>query len=238
MPDRRNGGPGEAESLMRILTFSRFGLLMVGIALLGLAGSGCSGSTSGPGHKTLVLTKQQQSDLSVAGSELERQIYADGRVTFDEYESAIFASVRCFEDAGVQITEYPSRDGGALKIGPKLTDRGEYQYIPQFPQSFESGQAQEILKRCDQSLVGTIRPLWLDFVAPSAADVQDARDAIAKCLRSEGVEVSQHPGQDELYRIAFPPNGIPGTGKVDLPAHYAECAKGPAEHLGIPSFIG
>lgn len=204
-----------------------------------------AGSTQAPGGPTtnvtpLKLSANQVKQLSEKASALERGIFEDGTVSFSEYETAVFASVQCFKDAGIRVTIYPSpQTGGAnLPDGPKLTGRGEYQYLPEFPPGTPQKQATDLLAKCDQGLVGVIRPLWLGHISPTASDTQAARDGMGACLRDAGHDVPQHPASEDLLKIAFPPDGQPPAGKVDLPPDYEQCAEKAAEQLGVPSFIG
>lgn len=195
-------------------------------------------SQAGAEVPPLSLSPQEVAQASANASTSQKEILSDGVITFAEYESAIFAAVQCYNDAGVRISEYPTKQGGAPVLGPKLTHRGEYQYIPQFPAGTGQQSATDITNRCERDIVGVIRPLWLDHVSPTQQEVQAARDEMASCLRAAGLDAPQHPSQQELLRVAFPPSGQPPAGKIVLPPAYENCAAKAADQLGLPSFTG
>ena len=228
----------------------RIPALLVASSIISLAAACSSGGdvmapiatarpgTTGAKVPVLNLSPEQVKQLSAGASAYEKDILKDGSVTFAEYEAAVFSTVRCYNEGGVSVTEYPSKQGGAPGPGPKLTARGEYQYLPKFPADADPKAATDLLGRCEKEFVGVIRPLWLDHVSPTQAEVQEVRDEMGNCLRAAGFDVPAHPAQEDLLKIAFPPDGMPPGGRLEIPPSYASCADPAAARLGIPSFIG
>lgn len=190
------------------------------------------------GLQALELTEEQRARYSREANGTQKVILDDGLITFDEYEAAIFAAIRCYRDADVEISAYPTRNNTPPGPGPTLTARGEYQYLANFREGTTADEANKIIVKCERDIVGIIRPLWLDHVSPDEREVQQSRDEMAICLKSAGFDVPEHPSQEDLFVVAFPPSGQPPAGRIVLPPEYEQCAAPARQKLGLPSFIG
>ena len=168
-------------------------------------------------------------------SRYQADLLADGRLTFSEYEKAIFGAVRCEEAAGFKILAYPEQ-GKPGRPGPELTARGEYQYLPIPPDDGDQANLRAALAGCESEYVSVLRPMWADHVAPTQSDMQAARDDIARCLRSHGVKAPSHPSGEELMKLAFPPDGVAYAPRPEQP--YLGCASEVAARLALPGYLG
>jgi hypothetical protein len=213
-------------------------LLLATVAATALIGCGGSEESLDLGSATpsaMVISQGELASIVEQTSAYQRDLLADGLLTFPEYEGAIFEAVRCEEAAGFVILAYPE-SGKPGRPGPELTARGEYQYVQSAPETADRSILGPALQKCENEYVDIVRRLWAQHTAPSIQEMQQARDAIAECLAAHSVPAPVHPSGQELMRIAFPPSGIPDKPKPAEP--YLGCAMAAAESFGLPGYIG
>lgn len=132
-----------------------------------------------------------------------RPAIEDGVFTFEEYEALVFVTVRCIEEAGMQVVHSTGygRAGGA-EPGPRLSRRGVYTYHAIVTTYSPTPPAREIrlLEAC-KSLTAGIQELWAQHTAPTLEEIQEMRDYMAQCLRDGGVSVAEHPSDQDLRRL-------------------------------------
>ena len=191
--------------------------------------------TKGGSSADLLISQGQLPALMSSASRYQADLLADGRLTFSEYENAVFGAVRCEEAAGFKILAYPE-PGKPGRPGPELTARGEYQYVQVAADDADRSSLAAALSDCENEYVSVLRALWADHVAPTPADMQAARDEIARCLRAHGIKVPSHPSGEELMKLAFPPDGIPYAPRPEQP--YVGCASEVAGRLALPGYLG
>ncbi len=138
------------------------------IILLGLIGSACSDESDD--------SSQEFGALLRSTSPEQAELLADGELTLAEYEKAFFSFVACLEDRGIRVfdTEF---DGG-------------FNYSTMNPDTPE-GQAKFNLDHgeCRSQHFDEIELAWADVNADPDADAA-FYEAVANCVRGEGVEVS------------------------------------------------
>lgn len=215
---------------------------IVTVAMLASCGSaepsGADGDTLSSGvnvDTTVKLTQSKVLEIQRTSSEFQVGLLQDGVLTFSEYESAILAAVRCEEAAGFKILAFPI-PGKPGRPGPELSTRGEYQYVQASDDGADRAELGAALQRCEEEYVSIVKPLWAEHVAPTASELQGARNEIGSCLRDQGVAVSRQPSGDELMKLAFPPDGHPNKPQPAEP--YLGCAMNVAERFGIPGYLG
>ena len=87
------------------------------VLALGLVLAGCSGGAEQPRQTAAAGFAEQvpkaEVQTAVAGAPpFQQAILKDGSVTFEEYESAALATVKCLQDHGVRILSGPSLGPG------------------------------------------------------------------------------------------------------------------------------
>lgn len=143
------------------------------------AAAGCSGQTA-----------DREGDLSTWIESLEgalppehATVLSDGHVSFEEYEAAVFDTVRCLEGAGFTV------------VGPDLRFKGKrYVYSA-------LGDADKDPSECFGKNQ-TIEDAWSLQNLPSEAELNEARSALAQCFRDHGVEVEANPAEGYFQRFA------------------------------------
>lgn len=145
-----------------------------------------------PREVTVDVTMQEW--LRSEGSDgLILEMVADGILDFGEYEQALLAFQSCMNQHG-----WPDAEGY-----PRLAPWGEYlvkfggrpKVDGQSPIEGIAG-ASECTKRYWR---GISRP-WNLHHQPSEREMQDARNAVAGCLRDRGVDAPESPSADQLLR--------------------------------------
>ncbi len=216
----------------------RWGFLPI-LTLSLFASAACT--HSGSDERVNVRSSRMEFDASRANelmrtaSQYQAELLQDGVLTFSEYESAILAAVKCEEAAGFKILAFPI-PGKPGRPGPELSTRGEYQYVQASDDGADRAELGAALQRCEEEYVSIVKPLWAEHVAPTASELQGARNEIGSCLREQGVAVSRQPSGDELMKLAFPPDGHPNKPQPAEP--YLGCAMKVAELFGIPGYLG
>lgn len=168
-------------------------------------------------------------DLSALPTDLsvyQRQLVADGLLTADEYQEAALEVVRCHKEHGATIRGQPHYAGEEGVPDPWWSPRGQYMYSAGYPK--DDMYAPRDYAACETTYFNFINATWTNFIAPTVAEMQEARDIVAKCLREQGIDVPEHPSTQELAPITVPRRTDP---KV-LP-----CLRAGADHIGMPSFV-
>lgn len=182
------------------------------------------------------IPKDRLAEVRSAASSLERPIIDDGVISFAEYEAATFSAIRCFTERGFTIIPGDGPESGAQSAGPRLTRRGRYSYSPVSPAGFDAARFGAVIADC-KTPYATVEFLWATITSPTAQEVNEARQSLARCLRESGIEVPENASGLDLMTIAFPPDGRPEPGKR-RPEFYSLCARQVAEEYDLPGFLG
>lgn len=172
-------------------------------------------------------------------SAYQKNLIQDGRLTFAEYESAAFATVDCLEKAGFTVFHVSGEleyDRSQATPGPGLSARGRYKFDAGAAPS-QRAELAEASGQCRAEYFDLVDLLWAEHTAPSEQDLQLGREMIAACLREKGLLVPDNPSQQELFVLAWPPDGD-GQGRGQPVPVYWDCAKRAADELGLGGFIG
>ncbi len=140
------------------------------IVLLGLLGAACSDEPDD--------SSQEFGALLRSTSPEQAELLADGELTLAEYEKAFFSLVACLEDRGIRVFD------------TEFVDSGGFNYSTMDPDTPE-GQAKFNLDHgeCRSQHFDEIELAWADVNADPDADTV-FYEAVADCVRGEGVEVS------------------------------------------------
>lgn len=137
----------------------------------------------------------------VGGRALEREVFADGLVTFDEYERAVVAAIQCLRDEGFTVVgpyQYPEGplvyspgDDPSIRLTYGVIDTGDEP---------RQGQA---LERCDAQWLYRIRYVWLGKHAASDAEIQAWLERAWACARQKGLPLSDPPTEEDADNAVF-----------------------------------
>jgi hypothetical protein len=123
---------------------------------------------------------------------------ADGSFSFLEYEAAVLEYVQCMTSSA-----FRTRPGY-----PRLTPWDVYQvkFADIEPTELEAAgvtqaDLQTAIRSCGQRFWQPASRLWHLTHVPSVSYEQNARELIAACLRLNGVDIPEHPSEDELRRL-------------------------------------
>jgi len=182
-----------------------------GLPLVVLAVLVCSLSCGGERQSSPQLPSYPSS-YSITDS--QRQAFSDGVITFEEYEAAFLRHVDCVNSAGIEWQ--PVLDSAGKFYDNEIRLRG--------PDPEAQGR---IVDNCFAENVGATFDLWNWQNQPTAARLNQAREALATCLRSAGINVPEAPSEADFAGL-----------RNERPAGFIECAENVSDEFGIPNFAG
>jgi hypothetical protein len=182
-------GPGNPRAEVTTL---RLGLCLLAF-LIGGAACGVS-----PAPTPLVFDEPIGWDPGpdVGGRALQEQVFADGRVTADEYERAMQATVQCIRDEGFDIDGPLRYPDGALVVIPgtdptlRLTIRARVVDDP-------NDRYGDVNGRCQAQWSYAIEALYFRQFKATEADVQAWLERAWACGAEKAVRLSSPPTEDE-----------------------------------------
>lgn len=154
---------------------------MAGVAFVMVVLAGCSdgASDSRPPASTLQFT--DRSEGRVTPSAVQLALLADGELTFDEYESAVLATVQCLKEAGLTMVDTPRLDlSGTRYVFGYFAGRDD--------EEFDRSRA--IFGDCYTLHQAVVDREWGRLTAPPEGRLQDALAALANCLELAGFEIA------------------------------------------------
>ncbi len=165
--------------------------IAVFLLLLGACG-GKGGVAQGPLPTQLPLDQR----MGFAPSEFQREILADGVVTFAEYEGAVLAGARCVADRGVSV-EPPFWDENAyrfvyytkVELPPEATPAEEQAAVDLM---------NSVSDDCWREYQAFVEQAWDNQSIPEADERARLVDQLVSCIRSAGVEVGMSPSYEDL----------------------------------------
>ncbi len=140
------------------------------------------------------------------------EMLADGVVSFAEYEEVLLAYAACTADIGVEVRLTLRYQGKFFEILTNIPGDAA-------PEVFEQDD------ECYWREVGPINQLWGLQNQPTEQEIQQARAALAACLRDSGIEVPEDATSDDFANL--PPS-----------RSFVLCAERIGEEFGIPGFGG
>ncbi len=153
---------------------------------------GCTPGTT-PTSSRAPFSEALREELLVALAEAppsQRAILADGEVTFDEYESAVLATLACLRDAGIEV--------GELRRSPDGTYL-EYTYggVP------DEGVAslEELFNDCRDANSIYVEDYYALEHAPTASEVAERVEQASRCMREGGMTVPQGASFQDLQDL-------------------------------------
>jgi hypothetical protein len=152
-----------------------------------------------------------------ASAPLPASVAADGKITWEEYEAAIWKSVECMENAGLEMRFGPELDvsGKILRYGVNLTGDAN-----------EDARIRKAADECEARHAAAVKVAWGMAISPTTEQMQAARAALAECLINGGT----------------PPEFVNEERLIDAEIHsrglFPVCANQVSAEFGIPHFGG
>jgi hypothetical protein len=146
--------------------------------------------------------------------------FADGVVTFEEYDAAFQREAACFREAGFAFAE-----------GPTLTRFGSYYFVLRYDGT-DGASLEETHNRaeaCGRGHFDAIGFAWARDHGPTAEDLELGREVTTKCLLERGYAIKEGLTADEFVFAL----GMDGH---RAPAVVVECLKHTAEELNWPGY--
>jgi hypothetical protein len=147
----------------------------------------------------------------------QRDALKDGELTFAEYEAAALRTAQCISAFGAMRGEAVLDPvAHSYAVGARWTSNGDAETDRKLTKESDD---------CYQENWNGINQAWSAMNHPSETELNEARAALASCLREAGVEISSFPSVNELQSFRTEPS-------------YFGCAKKVQEQFGIPYFGG
>lgn len=179
-------------------------------ALLALTLLSACGSTSGSSNPTvddeaLIAAVRQEglpgdpgSDAGgVGGKALEDVAFADGLVTFDEYERVVLAAMQCVRNEGFNVEgpfRYPHPNAElAIEAGTDPTLRLSWHGL----NIKEEERFGEVTAACQAQWSHRIEQVWLRKNAPTQDEIETWLERAWECATQKGLPVSDPPTEEE-----------------------------------------
>lgn len=166
-------------------------------------------------------------DALVGTSVSQAAILRDGKITFAEYESAVFGMPSCVKNAGTGISFAMIDANGEVQdvSGPVLDTRGRYQYAFNYPSNIELNE--RVISTCKTEYLDRVEFFWAEHVAPTRRDIDDARAALAACMRAGGEMVPENASREDFVQYLQRPTPV-----------YTVCARRISDEFALPGFGG
>jgi hypothetical protein len=157
----------------------------------------------------------------------QEAILKDGRVTFAEYEGAVLSMSACVSESGLGIEFATIGPGGEIETmpGPVLDERGRYRYGYLYHGSVAS--SEKVISGCKAEYLTVVENFWIVSVAPSERDIQEARSALAACMKGKGEAVEPDAAADVFSSYRSKPT-----------QPYLDCSRRIADEYALPGFGG
>lgn len=170
-------------------------LIILALAAALALSAGCS-TTAGP--TPIVFNDRLPFDPGpdVGGRALQDEIFADGQVTFDEYERAYTAAIQCMRDEGFEVQGPLRYPDGYTVVEPGwdpnhwLTSRARVADDP-------TDRYGEVNGRCQAQWSYAVETVYRRQFEPSEEEVQAWLQRAWDCARDNGLEVSTPPTVEE-----------------------------------------
>ncbi|MEX2323525.1 MAG: hypothetical protein WEA29_07115 [Acidimicrobiia bacterium] len=140
----------------------------------------------------------------MGGRALKDEVFADGMVTFDEYERAMNAYAQCVRDEGFEVdgpfVQSP-QVGYALSPGedPRNLLIVSFPGIDSEPKRARNS---EVDLRCQEQWSFAIETVWREQNAATGAELEAWLERAWECARQRGTLLSDPPTLDEAMRSA------------------------------------
>lgn len=211
-----------------LATRATVGALLLGALLV--ASTGCGNSPSGtrstavaddgvtPFAQIIAQMPKGSGDTNAIiakAPEFERNILKDGKVTFDEYQKSVFATVQCAKAHGITYIKPPT-------LGPGR----KYTYLISFGKTADKAQSlHKAFDACYQQYQYLVDIAWTIENKPSQDTTNKATAAFATCLREAGVSLPESPADSDFH-----------AAQTSSPAQFSACSDAISKKFDIQGF--
>jgi hypothetical protein len=149
-------------------------------------------------------------------------------VTYADYEGAVLAYIACLKDAGFEVTDptpVPGQQLTFIASRPLAADAPDFESAGPDELRRYAESRRELTRPCAERY----RPVvdaWTTATAPSGEQLDEAREALANCLREAGEDVPQSPSTEDFVQLQ------------QTAAAFPDCSERVGEEYGIPFFGG
>lgn len=139
----------------------------------------------------------------VGGLTLQREMLADGEVTFDEYERAFTAGVECMRAEGFDVRgplRYPE---GGISVAAGHDPRNELGLLAYDITSAEDQRWSDVNQRCQVQWYYMVERVYLRQFAPTEEDIRAWLERAWDCAAASGLAVSDPPTEQEAVNAVM-----------------------------------
>lgn len=182
-----------------------------GMVMVAACGDGDANDLSGEYEIPPGLLEQHLEDAS----EFQRELIEDGIITFADYERAVYATVACLEERGVDVVE-----------GPELTGRNVYQFTYA---ADDREQGPVVYWECYEEHQVVIDRVWAGTGQenPTEEELEEARAALEACLRGAGIDLPGGASSADFAAVA-----------ESDPTIFQPCSEEVSDEFDMPGFAG
>lgn len=187
---------------------------IIATVLVAMMAAGCRSSGDSAVKSAGGLSDSALAELRKSAGDQQAEMLSDGVITFQQYETAILATIQCLSDAGISV--------GSPELRYK---RKYYRYDWQFPDD----RAEELFPKVEEC-TGRWRPVvdgWYIENMATEKEVGEARAAFVSCLRDAGVDLPSHPTEQDFDRLRRSPT-----------RDFLACSDEISEEYGLIGFAG
>jgi hypothetical protein len=176
----------------------------------------CGGEASNQAEASPAATHEylDLSEGSVSPLPAQLELLSDGVLTFDEYETAVLATVQCLAEAGVRIVSEPHLDLSGTR------------YVYQYFAGSNDVEFEEIRStwiECYTLHQAVVDGEWARYTAPPEGRLRDALLALETCLAESGFEFQSPVSQADFQTLTD-----------QNPEEFTACLSGISQEFGIP----
>jgi hypothetical protein len=165
---------------MRVSAKSILGVFVGSMAvLLACLFAACGGSdeSSHAGDADRRISDRELQILLDSANDFTREIIEDGLVTAEEYERAVFRTVQCMDEAGVEHTEPEFKEY-------RFESRWEYSIVGGIGSAADNAYIE-----CRDAYQSAVSAIWAVQNEPTEAEKQMATEEHLACAREAGIDV-------------------------------------------------
>jgi hypothetical protein len=167
-------------------------------ALVLMAGTACSGDHD-PVRQDGGFDVAQ---VAAATTQFQRELLADGTVTFAEYERATLATIDCLEDAGLVVDGPYPRNGVDTRF---LEFSYGFDEIPSDQLEFTNQRMVAAGDACEREFRFDVARVWeyQHLLTPEERERQ--RVLLIDCLQVAGVDIADSATDEDIYLLSADP---------------------------------
>lgn len=166
-------------------------ILLIGVMVGACSRAPADGSQTDPQPDLIgrILAQPLPDDPGpdVGGKALQDEVFADGTVTWAEYERAVLAEAECIESSGYAVV-------GPYEIPPSPGYRPPY--LLRLSAESAPGLA-DVMARCAAQWRYYIEWVWLEMTAPTEEETRAWLERLRACATELGIGLPDPPSDDD-----------------------------------------